>query len=130
MSVPVPGEPAPEAFSLEPGEGVPNNPALPVLHYRNAVQGEGDALARAFEALFNRHSWPAAWRNGIFGFHHFHTTAHEALGIYSGKVRVRLGGEGGVDVELDVGDVVVLPAGVGHKQLSCRGRLGVVDGAA
>ena len=82
--------PVPEVLSLEPGEGVPNNPSLPVLHYRNALDGEGDVLARAFEALFDRHAWPAAWRNGIFDFHHFHTTAHEALGIYSGDVRVRL----------------------------------------
>ncbi len=25
-------------------------------------------------------SWLGAWRDGIFAFHHFHSTAHEVLG--------------------------------------------------
>jgi uncharacterized protein YjlB len=37
------------------------------------------------------------------------------LGIASGSVRVRLGGENGKTVELCAGDVVVIPAGVAHK---------------
>jgi len=122
------GAAEPLTLALAAGDGVPNNPRLPVLHYRGTL-GEvvpGDEMADAFEALFTANAWPAAWRDGILGFHHFHSDAHEALGIYSGTVTVRLGGEGGVDVVIEPGDVVVLPAGVGHKQLACRGRLGVV----
>ena len=37
------------------------------------------------------------------------------LGIAAGWVRVRLGGEGAQTVELRAGDVVVIPAGVAHK---------------
>jgi uncharacterized protein YjlB len=37
------------------------------------------------------------------------------LGITAGSVRVRLGGERGETVELRAGDVVVIPAGVAHK---------------
>ena len=37
------------------------------------------------------------------------------LGIAAGRVRVRLGGGGGQTVELRAGDVVVIPAGVAHK---------------
>jgi uncharacterized protein YjlB len=116
-----------EPLTVQPAADgvVPNNPRLPVLHYRRVLPGDGDRAA-AFERLFDAHGWPAAWRNGIFGFHHFHSTAHEALGIYSGTVTVRVGGEHGVDVVLEPGDVVVLPAGVGHQQRGCRGRLGVV----
>ena len=62
----------------------------------------------------------------MHGFHHYHSSAHEALGVYSGEVTVRFGGEHGVDVVACPGDVVVLPAGTGHKKLSSRGPLGVV----
>lgn len=109
------------------GDGlIPNNSRLAVLHYPAVFSDEGGDLAERFESLFARHQWPPAWRNGIFGFHHFHSTAHEVLGIYTGEVTVRLGGEEGVDVTLRTGDVAVLPAGVGHKQLHRTGALGVV----
>jgi len=121
-------DPAPRPLLLEADDEVPNNPRLPVLHYVAALDPAEGALAARFEAVFDAHGWPAAWRNGIFAFHHFHSTAHEVLGIYSGTVSVRLGGEGGIDVVLEPGDVVVLPAGVGHKKLSCAGALGVVGG--
>jgi len=118
--------PAPVALLLAGDGSVPNNPRLPVLHYPAALDPGGGDLAARFEQLFDAHGWPAAWRNGIFAHHHFHTTAHEALGIYSGTVTVRLGGEHGRDVVLAPGDAVVLPAGVGHCRLRCDGRLGVV----
>jgi uncharacterized protein YjlB len=109
------------------GDGsVPNNPRLPVLHYPGALAPAAGDLAARFERVFDANRWPAAWRNGIFGHHHFHSTAHEVLGIYAGTVTVRLGGEHGRDVVLAPGDVVVLPAGVGHCRIACDGRLGVV----
>jgi uncharacterized protein YjlB len=37
------------------------------------------------------------------------------LGVASGSVRVRLGGDSGKTVVLRAGDVVVVPAGVAHK---------------
>jgi uncharacterized protein YjlB len=40
---------------------------------------------------------------------------HEVLGIAAGWVRAGLGGESGQTVELRAGDVVVIPAGVAHK---------------
>ena len=59
-------------------------------------------------------------------FHHYHSNSHEALGVYSGEVTVQFGGDGGVTVTAKPGDVIVLPAGTGHKKLSSRGALGVV----
>jgi uncharacterized protein YjlB len=116
----------PITLLLEGDGSVPNNPRLPVLHFAGAfAPGEGD-LAVRFEQVFSANGWPAAWRNGIFDHHHFHSTAHEALGIYAGTVTVRLGGECGRDVVLAPGDVVVLPAGVAHRRIACVGRLGVV----
>ena len=111
---------------LAPSGAIPNHPRWPLLVYPSAVAIEGPDPAAAFEALFDRHRWPSAWRNGVHPFHHFHTNAHEALGVYSGEVTVQFGGEGGVVLTARPGDVIVLPAGTGHKKLSSRGALGIV----
>jgi uncharacterized protein YjlB len=103
---------------------VPNNP-LPLLLYRGALGGEGD-LARLCEDMFEANGWPGAWRNGIYGHHHYHSTAHEVLGIARGSARVRLGGENGATVELRAGDVVVIPAGVAHKREAASADLLVI----
>lgn len=104
------------------GDGsIPNNPDCPLVLYPQSVTLCAGDPAGVFEALFDAHGWPAAWRNGILGHHHFHSTAHEVLGIYAGSARVQLGGESGVTVEVTAGDVVVIPAGVGHKRLASQG---------
>lgn len=112
-----------ELIFLPAGDAIPNNPRLPVLLHRGAV-APGDAAAA--EALFRRHGWRPAWRNGIHDWHHYHSNAHEALAIIDGAVRVQLGGESGPQVELTAGDVVVLPAGSGHRNLGVEGGLLVV----
>jgi uncharacterized protein YjlB len=114
------------AHRLAASGGVPNHPRWPLLVYPSAVAIAGGDPAAAFEELFDKNGWPAAWRNGVHPFHHFHCDAHEALGIYSGEVTVQFGGEDGVVITARPGDVIVLPAGTGHKKLSSRGRLGVV----
>jgi uncharacterized protein YjlB len=114
------------AHQLAPGGAIPNHPHWPLLVYPAAVEIAGSDPAAAFEALFDRNRWPAAWRNGVYAHHHFHTTAHEALGVYSGEVTVQFGGDDGIVVTARPGDVIVLPAGTGHKRLSSRGALGVV----
>jgi uncharacterized protein YjlB len=96
------------------GGGVPNNPRLPILLHHAALPA-GDVAAA--EALFTRHGWHPAWRGGIHEFHHYHPNQHEALAIAQGHVRVRLGGDAGVTLDLVAGDVVVLPAGTGHRNL-------------
>lgn len=79
-----------------------------------------------FEDLFTRNRWPAAWRNGVFPFHHYHPNSHEVLGVYEGEVTVQFGGDAGVTVTAKPGDVIVLPAGTAHKKLASRGALGIV----
>jgi len=114
------------AHRLAPAGAIPNHPRWPLLVYPGAVAIEGADPAAAFEALFDRNRWPSAWRNGVYPFHHFHTKAHEALGVYSGEVTVQFGGDSGVVLTARPGDVIVLPAGTGHKKLSSHGALGIV----
>lgn len=106
--------------------GVPNNPKLAVVlrHGIDAIVDDPEAC----EDLFERNGWVGTWRNGIFDFHHFHSNAHEVLGIVSGGARVLLGGPGGTEVTLVAGDVVVLPAGTGHKRESGTVDLLVIGG--
>ena len=87
------------------------NSALPVLLYQGVFAGEQPD----FRGLFARHGWGGMWVNGVYSFHHFHTTAHEALGCLSGWAEVMLGGPEGSLVRFQQGDAVLLPAGVAHQ---------------
>jgi uncharacterized protein YjlB len=113
---------APETYTLEDAGGIPNSP-LPVLVYHD-VEGARDA--RECEALFARHGWLSAWVDGIFSFHHFHSTAHEVLGLVAGSASVLLGGPDGRRFDVGRGDVLVLPAGTGHCNAGSSGDLEVV----
>lgn len=94
-------------------DGATPNNRLPVLFYHLRLRDDIDR-AVAFEQLFERNDWTPLWRDGIFDYQHFHPNAHEALGVAQGSARVKLGGEAGEVFEVNVGDVVVLPAGTGH----------------
>ena len=58
---------------------------------------------------------------------HYHSTTHEALGIFRGTARLRFGvsdddnPDDGVELDVKVGDVIVIPAGVAHCVLKDSG---------
>ena len=105
---------------------IPNN-RFPLIVYSGVFDSAAADPASAFEALFRRNRWGNGWRNGIYSFHHYHSTAHEVLGIAAGQATVRMGGEtGGRTLAVRAGDALLIPAGVGHKRLSSDARLLVI----
>jgi uncharacterized protein YjlB len=97
---------------------VPNNPRLPLLYYRGAVDLSGTPdPEEVIEALFAKNGWGDMWRNGIFPYVHYHSQIHEGMGIARGRAKVRFGGEKGQEFDIKEGDVVLLPAGTGHQCL-------------
>jgi uncharacterized protein YjlB len=104
----------------------PNNEWLPLLVYQGALALPQSNPAAMVEDLFESNGWNGSWRNGIYEFHHYHSTAHEVLGIYSGSAKVQLGGENGITLAVRRGDVVIIPAGVAHKNLGADSNFRVV----
>ncbi len=97
---------------------IPNNPTLPLVLYRAAIDLVGSPDPEALiERVFADNGWGDMWRNGIYPYTHYHSTIHEALGIARGYATVQFGGEHGRALEVGPGDVVILPAGTGHQRL-------------
>jgi uncharacterized protein YjlB len=118
----------PEAHLLAANGWVPNHPRLPLLLFRQAFRGGVEACERFIRAA----GWQPEWRNGVYPFHHYHSTAHELLGIAGGEARLLLGGEAprGLAVTVRAGDVVILPCGTGHCRVSASADFLVVGAYA
>jgi uncharacterized protein YjlB len=117
---------APHTIMFRDDGVIPNNPKLPFVHYRGAVALPQRDAAAVFEELFAQNGWGDSWRNGIYGYVHYHSETHEVLGVARGHARVRFGGNSGKVIELRAGDVVILPAGTGHQSLDASKDLLVV----
>jgi uncharacterized protein YjlB len=103
-----------EEIMFPSSDWVPNNLRLPVLVYKRAGRA---AAASSFEALFADNGWTGVWRNGVFGYQHYHSGAHEILGIGQGAATLLIGGPGGRALQVSCGDCLLLPAGTGHQNL-------------
>jgi len=115
----------PEEFLFK-DDGMFPNSALPLLLYRQAFTAEAEDLASVIEQRFAENDWTNSWRNGVYSFAHYHSTTHEALGVYCGSAILRLGGELGKNVAVHAGDVIVIPTGVAHRKMGSSENFGVV----
>jgi uncharacterized protein YjlB len=102
-----------ETHILTPEGGIPNS-KLPLVLLKGALpagarDGEGACT------LFKKNGWGGNWVWGVYDFWHFHTRGHEVLGCVSGRARIGFGGDAGIVAEVAPGDVVLIPAGVGHR---------------
>lgn len=105
------------AFMFKDDGSIPNNPQLPLLLYPRGLKKEQKNPNEAL-ALLGSHGWTNGWVNGIFSYHHYHSNTHEVLAVVSGTAEVKLGGEQGKKFQIQAGDVILIPAGVGHCRLS------------
>ena len=97
-------------YFFENDGDIPNN-ILPVVIYKNALQ---HVVQKDLELLFCPNGWRNNWHDIILTEDHFHSNTHEVLGLKSGQARLMLGGVNGKIVTVEKGDVIILPAGVGH----------------
>jgi uncharacterized protein YjlB len=95
----------------------PNNDTLALILMQQVFDPVTKNLVGTIEKAFHGNAWGGSWRNGIFTFHHYHSTAHEVLGLYAGRVKAQFGGPDGQAVTAKAGDVIIIPAGVAHKNL-------------
>jgi uncharacterized protein YjlB len=97
---------------------IPNNPKFPLLLFQKAIHFEGKHdPAAIIEKVLVSNGWGDAWRNGIYDFVHYHSKIHEMLAVARGSGTLRLGGNKGRTVKVTAGDVILVPAGVGHECL-------------
>jgi uncharacterized protein YjlB len=116
-----------EALSFADDGDVPNHPRWPMIVYSQVIAREALQKSEyAFDELFERNGWPAAWRNGIYPFTHYHSKTHEVLGIAKGEATVQFGGKSGKILMARAGDALLLPAGTGHKRISSSSDLLVI----
>ncbi|SDW87950.1 Uncharacterized protein YjlB [Marinococcus luteus] len=99
-----------ETLTVEDDGTIPNHPGFPVLVYEQTVTGSDDV-----KELFNTNNWLGAWKGSVFEYHHYHSNSHEVLGCVSGSALLHIGGEQGRQLNVKNGDILVLPAGYGHK---------------
>ncbi len=98
-------------------DGTYPNSDLPLVLLKQAIQPRVDIDPGIIERIFHENNWVNSWRNGLYPYHHYHSTAHETLGIYSGWVKAQLGGPDGKIFTVEAGDVIIIPAGVAHKNI-------------
>lgn len=92
---------------------IPNNPMLPLLIYPRALE-ESARPASGCKELLSSNGWRGAWVDCVFPYHHYHSNAHEVLCVVEGSATLTFGGSEGETVEVEAGDVIVIPAGTGH----------------
>lgn len=123
-------------YNIKPTKLIPNS-SKPLLLYKNCFTENGKVSASLAYDTFASNGWDAQWVTtyGHYQRSHYHPATHEAMVVLSGPGTIRWGvadldddpqkhtygtayEEGGVEVEVNPGDVFVIPAGVTHKSFN------------
>ena len=100
-------------YAIEENGMFPNNPQLPLLVYPQIFTDQND-YKEVFSNAFKENGWGGSWVNGVYDYHHYHSTSHEVLAVIKGHATLIFGGPGGKVIDVKAGDMVVIPAGVAH----------------
>lgn len=103
-------------LTLVENDDFPPQSRKDIIVYRNAVDPDDADCAAKFEALFAENGWHLEWRGRISDTGHFHSRAHEVIAIVKESAILAFGGGKGKRVVLDVGDAVLVPPGLLHRQ--------------
>lgn len=98
-------------------DGIFPNNSLPILFYPKVLDLPKLFPALSIRKLFRKNNWTNNWKQGIYTYHHYHSTTHEVLGVCKGETLLQLGGEKGITLFIEKGDVIIIPAGVAHMNL-------------
>jgi uncharacterized protein YjlB len=93
------------------------NSHLPVLLYKRAIKLPFFFRYSHVKKIFQMHHWTNNWRNGIYTYHHYHSNTHEVMAVIKGRTMQQLGGEHGMMIKIEKGDVILIPAGVAHRNM-------------
>lgn len=96
-------------------DGTIPNSHFPLLIYKHVAQGEHKT--EWLEQTFVKNGWTNNWRDIILPYDHFHSNTHEVLGLASGTALLHVGGKNGQTIKVESGDVIIMPAGVGHYSI-------------
>lgn len=125
------------SYQIPAHGGIPNTSIqkYPLLIYHHCIR------ATSSPSIIEKHLEDVGivtpqWRYTMYSTTHFHSTTHEVLCISHGAARLLFGGEenpGSVEVTVEKGDVIVVPAGVAHRLIEDLGGFQMVgsypDGA-
>ncbi len=112
-------------YRFEDDGRIPNNPALPLLVYPQALAERDRTPSRAKELLAGN-GWGGSWVDGVFPYHHYHSVSHEVLIVVGGSAEITFGGPEGEKIGVEAGDVAIIPGGVGHCRESSGDGFSVV----
>jgi uncharacterized protein YjlB len=117
----------PEQYFVKDDGIFPNN-RLPILYYPKVLKLPNLFPSHAIKKLFQKNNWKKNWAQGIYTYHHYHSTTHEVLGVCKGETLLLLGGENGITIFIEEGDALVIPAGVAHMNLGKENDVTCVGG--
>ena len=99
-------------------DGTFPNSSLPAFIYKGALVLPKQHPEKIIEDIFKKNNWSNSWRNGIYDYHHYHSITHEVLGVFEGSTVVELGGAKGITQLVEKGDIIIIPAGVAHRNVT------------